>query len=565
MKKSPSNDPKSLREAAEARWQEKLAAAPKQTDQDRHHLQHELEVHQIELEMQNEELRQAKSELDQALQRYTDLYDFAPVGYFNLAADGTIQMVNLTGASILGSERTVLIGQLFKSLVAQDDRIILNDFLPLVYTSDIAQTCEFKLKGTERKSRWVRLEASLSPDGKECRAMLIDITERKTQEEHLRHVQRMASIGTLSAGVAHDLNNTLTPISLSVGLLRRIIHDDAGQHILNRVEASATHGSEVVRQLLNFSHRSEGDYGQMQVDRVLKEMNALMHETFPRDILLEHDTSEGLRPILGNSTQLHQVLMNLCINARDAMPNGGRLSLTAENVELNGTTTVAHRLVKPGSYIAIAVTDTGEGIPPENLEQIFDPFFTTKVRERGTGLGLATCFTIVRDHSGFITVDSTVNVGTTFKVFIPAVEATSTPVIAPVPDEPTTQGHGELILVVDDEDMISDTLKLMLEFYDYRVLTANSGEEAIKLFRKHIDEVRLVMTDMMMPGMSGAELIRLLREQAPQLDIIAFTGLVNPEKREELKELGVDILLTKPCPEKELINAITKQLGASSG
>jgi CheY-like chemotaxis protein len=261
---------------------------------------------------------------------------------------------------------------------------------------------------------------------------------------------------------------------------------------------------------------------------------------------------------MGDSTQLHQVLLNLCLNARDAMPDGGKLSLSGKNVELGNEEVRGHSPVQAGPFIALTVRDNGHGIPPEHIGQIFDPFFTTKVREKATGLGLSTAHGIVRSHGGFVTVKSAPGSGATFTVLLPAAPGFIAPVEKPA--APVARGRGELILVVDDEPMITDTLQMMLELGGYQAITAANGTEALAAFQSRQGELKLVLTDFMMPGMNGAALIHALHAHDPALKFILFTGLLEPEQRSQLEADGVNCMLSKPCEEQKLLRAIAEQL-----
>lgn len=560
MKTTRAIDPKARRFAAEAQVKEKSASRPRMTTEEMLRLHHELEVHQIELEMQNEELRAAQTEVEAGLERYSDLYDFAPVGYFNFTSDGTIKMVNLTGARLVGVERAQLVGGRFGALVTEANRADFSSFLERVFGTENGQSCELALHVAGRKAIRVRLEGRLSPDRQECRAVLSDITEHKAMEERLLHSQRMASIGTLSAGIAHDLNNTLTPIVLSASLLTTKVLDPEIREALETIHSSARRGASVVRQLLMYTRGIEGDRVTVQVRHLLREMAAMIRGTFPRELVLELNMDADLQPVLGDPTQLHQVFMNLCLNARDAMPGGGTLSLTATNVSLGDDEVRAHPPAKRGSHVAVTVRDTGHGIPPEDMDRIFEPFFTTKARERGTGLGLSTAYGIVHSHAGFITVDSAPGAGATFTVYLPVTENVS---VTAVSSAPEPHGRGELILVVDDEPMICQSLGLVLTHAGYVVDAAGSGAEALATLEKRHGKVRLVMTDVMMPTMGGAKLIPLLRKQQPELKIIAFTGLISPDVKAELVAVGVDEILMKPCGPREILCAVSQLLAAA--
>jgi signal transduction histidine kinase/ActR/RegA family two-component response regulator len=435
----------------------------------------------------------------------------------------------------------------------------LDGFLSRVFISGAGQSCEIGLTSAAQRPKSFRLEGSLSPDQQECRAVLSDITERKALEEQLLHSQRMASIGTLSAGIAHDLNNTLTPIVLSASLLSEEVADPKIRGAVETIQASALRGASVVRQLLMFTRGIEGARVTVQVDQLLQEMAVIVRETFPRALKLKIEVDASLRPVRGDPAQLHQVLMNLCLNARDAMPDGGELRLLAQNLALDEDFVRAHPPAKPGPHVAVMVSDTGHGIPPENLDRIFEPFFTTKVRERGTGLGLSTAYGIVHSHAGFITVASPAGAGATFTVFLPAAENADVAIVSTVP---AVRGSGEVILVVDDEPAICRSVELVLTNAGYIVETAGGGTEALAKFQECRGRVRLVMTDVMMPAMAGKRFIQLLRREEPNLKIIAFTGVINPEVRSELVAVGVNRILMKPCEPQELLYAVGHLISA---
>jgi CheY-like chemotaxis protein len=311
--------------------------------------------------------------------------------------------------------------------------------------------------------------------------------------------------------------------------------------------------------LLTFSRGTGGARVSINLHPLINEMVGIMRETFPREIVIKCGALAGLHPVLGDSTQIHQVIMNLCVNARDAMPEGGVLSLTARNIDLSEADVQAHPSAKPGSHVVLSVSDTGEGITKANLERIFDPFFTTKAPTKGTGLGLSTVLGIVRSHSGFVTVKSEPGHGTTLEIYLPAATA-----VAEVPDGPVTDaasaGHGELILVVDDEEPIRAATRLLLEGCGYRVLTASEGAEALAIFIENRGDVRLVLTDLMMPVMGGVTLIRGLHLLEPDLKILATSGLTDQENHARLEEVGVDGIVAKPCNPHKLLKAIQEQL-----
>ncbi len=399
-----------------------------------------------------------------------------------------------------------------------------------------------------------------------------DITEQKEIESRLQQSQRVEAIGTLAGGIAHDLNNILAPILLVGGVLRERLPNPEDRDILELAQSSAQRGADIVRQLLTFSRGQQGQRSELQVRHLIKEMLGIMRETFPREIGIHSQVPADLWPVVADPTQLHQVLLNLGVNARDAMPEGGRLTLSARNLVLAPGDPVLPLGAPAGPYVAVEVQDTGHGIPPEVRQRIFDPFFTTKPVGKGTGLGLSTVLGIVRSHGGFITVDSTPGAGTTFRVFLPCNSEGVTGARAEAPEEAraiaaaeAAPGAGLTILVVDDESSIRETTRRLLEGRGYRVLTATDGAEAATLYQKNRDDVALVLTDLMMPVMSGLALIRVLRSLAPELAIIATSGVSDEDQGRELGLLGVTELLPKPVEVPTLLATIQRLLAARRG
>jgi len=382
-----------------------------------------------------------------------------------------------------------------------------------------------------------------------------DITEQKKLEAQILRTQRMDSIGTLAAGLAHDLNNVLTPIFMSAGILRDELTPEIRESAIAAIENSARRGASLIKQVLTFARGLPGERELLQVEPLLRDMEKIMCETFPKSIAIKNATPGDVWPVSGDATQLHQVLLNLCVNARDSMPAGGTLEIGALNESLTESVYTGLQEVKPGDYVVLHVTDTGEGIPPEIIDKIFDPFFTTKETGKGTGLGLSTVLGIVRSHHGFVTTASELDRGTTFRVYLPASREGAVKPANPETTRPR-KGAGETILVVDDEAIICQTTKALLEGNGYRVLTAFHGGEALELYHAHKDEIKVVLTDLMMPVMDGFELVRHLAGLNTGLKIIATTGQAMEARRGELRSLGVKVLLYKPCEPKVVLAAL---------
>lgn len=386
-----------------------------------------------------------------------------------------------------------------------------------------------------------------------------DITARKELEKQFLRAQRLEAVGTLSGGIAHDLNNILTPMLLIAPLLREKLAGTRDGELLALLEQGARRGMALVRQILTFSRGIDGKRGPMQLRHLAVELVAVARETFPREIKVEERIPTDLPPVLGDATQIHQVLLNLCVNARDAMPDGGLLSLSARQVAVGPEGWPGQPDARPGTYAALSVRDTGSGIPPDVLGRIFEPFFTTKELGKGTGLGLSTVLGIVRSHGGFITVESERGKGTLFEVFLPLDASASSPGTA-VPFPPAL-GSQELILVVDDEEPVRRAISAVLQSQNYRVLTAADGGEALVLFQAHADAIRLVVTDLMMPRMSGTALVRALLREKAGLPVLVASGLHEHAQIEDVSALGVVRILAKPIVRDELLAAVGKALG----
>jgi PAS domain S-box-containing protein len=390
-----------------------------------------------------------------------------------------------------------------------------------------------------------------------------DITERKLLEEKFLRTQRLESLGALVGGIAHDLNNALVPIIVGVEVLRaRPLSPDA-ESMVRTMETSARRSSEMIKQMLLFARGGESVKTVIHMDGLLKEMGKIVTDTFPKNIRSRVQLGKNIWPVFGFPTQLHQVLMNLCVNARDAMPKGGILTLLAENAKFTAAEAAQHHDAKPGNYLCITVADTGGGIPADMVDKIFQPFFTTKAPGKGTGLGLSTCQSIVQNHGGFMTVQSKVNAGADFKVFLPAAElrvpesaaAKAASANRATAEDGPPAGHGERVLVVDDEESILAITRAALQNYGYEVLTAGGGAEAITRFAQNPDDIRLVICDLAMPLMDGRATLKALRKIRPDFKAIIASGSGKEMKR-MLEEIKHDSFLAKPFTNEALLGAV---------
>jgi PAS domain S-box-containing protein len=391
-----------------------------------------------------------------------------------------------------------------------------------------------------------------------------DVTERKKLETQLLRAQRMESIGTLAGGVAHDLNNVLTPILLSIELLATKAANDEDYQLIDKIRASASHGAALVQQLLAFARGAEAKRTRLDPAAALADLRPLIRQSLPSSIQLSIPASDRAWPIQADATQFNQVLINLCINARDAMPGGGTIEIATRNVTVEAALANANPGARPGPYVRISVIDTGAGIPAAILEKIFDPFFTTKAAGKGTGLGLSMVASILKSHGGFVQVESEPGRGTTFHLFFPAIH--ETPPVVPRESAPVrTDGGGEGILVIDDEPIVRETLQLLLQRAGYRVFAAADAGSGVEEFNRRDDQIALVITDMMLPDRLGTEVVKSLRKRRPALPIIAISGMMASGAFDELLDLAPAVeCLSKPLSPAALLGAVKRGLPAKA-
>ncbi|MDP3716909.1 MAG: PAS domain S-box protein [Acidobacteriota bacterium] len=387
-------------------------------------------------------------------------------------------------------------------------------------------------------------------------AFVVDLTERKKLEQQFMRAQRMESLGTLAGGIAHDLNNVLAPILMSVELLKEINPSTENTEILNTLQISAVRGADLVKQVLSFARGVTGDRVSVAFSHLMRDLVKVMRDTFPKSIDVHLESAHDLWSVTGDPTQLHQVFLNLCVNARDAMPHGGRLQLSMENVVLDDIYTALNPDAQAGAFVVVTVADSGTGIPSALREQIFEPFFTTKELGKGTGLGLSTTMAIVKSHGGFINLYSEMGKGTKFKVYLPANTTAALADNVAIAQSGLPRGHGELVLVVDDEDGVREIARRTLERYGYRVALAANGAEAVAIYAQHGADIAVVLTDMAMPIMDGPALIVALRAMNPAVTIIGSSGLTSNHGIARALGAGVAQFVPKPYTARVLLTTL---------
>jgi PAS domain S-box-containing protein len=391
-----------------------------------------------------------------------------------------------------------------------------------------------------------------------------DITEKKRLESQFLRAQRMEGIGTLAGGIAHDLNNVLAPILMSLEMLKDLVTNEEDRFLLTTLEGSAQRGADLVQQVLAFARGVGGERVPVNPVHIMRDLLKVMLDTFPKNITVSFGPARHLWSVTGDSTQMHQVFLNLCVNARDAMPDGGSLTITMDNVVLDDTDAAMNADSTAGPHVVVTVEDTGTGIPIEIRDRICEPFFTTKQVGQGTGLGLSTTLAIVRSHGGFITLASEVGKGTVFKVHLPASPVETAPDETVVEQQRVPRGNGELVLVVDDEAAIRAVACRMLERFGYRVMTAINGADAVEVYARHREEIAVVLTDMAMPIMDGPALILALRGSNPEVRIIGSSGLAS-DAGVAVADLGGAVsFVRKPYSAEALLRTIKSVLNDGS-
>lgn len=503
-----------------------------------------------------------RGEAEERIRKQAALLDKARDAIIAYDMDGHVIYWNKSAERLTGWSKEEMLGEKANErLFDEEKREKLSDCWQAVRETDEwkGELHQQTKEGDEIivESRWTLVRKA---DGTPESVLVIntDITERKRLESQFLRSQRMESIGRLVSGIAHDLGNLLVPISLGVKVLQRRFDDDEKAiRTLSVIQNSAERGSDMVDQVLAFARGVEGERVMLQPAPIIEDVQNITEETFPEEIDIRVDVEENLKPIRGDATQIQQVLMNLCVNARDAMPDGGTLTIQAQNLTLGEEDARRNIDAEPGTYICMSVADTGVGMPDEVIDKIFEPFYTTKPEGEGTGLGLSTAYSIVKGHDGFIDVSSAPEEGTTFRIFLPvATEEAEAGGRSPTVME---NGEGTRVLVVDDEENILNTTKEALEQAGFHVETAHGGQAALEKLRARHFDVDVVITDIVMPDVDGLGVIEAVHAARPELPIIAASGIADGRTDAAL-DAGADALLSKPFTDEKLRAALQQVL-----
>lgn len=508
-------------------------------------------LHRAEAERQRLE-----EEVRQSHDRFQHLFQSSPAAIcLSTLAQGLILEVNESWIQLTGFTRAEALGRTTMDLglwLTLDQRTELVEQARRLGGARNVET-QFRTKSGEVRVALMSVEI-VDLGLQRCLIYTIaDITEKKRLQAQFLRAQRLEIIGTLAGGIAHDLNNVLTPILISASLLREPLPEAERRSLLESLESNAQRGANVAKQLLTFGRGLGTARVPLNAKHLIREIAGMIQEFFPKSVTVKASWPANPWSVAGEPTQLHQVLLNLCVNARDAMPEGGLLSVGAEHVELDELFVAANPEAKSGPYVLFSVADTGTGIAPEHLSSLFEPFFTTKPPGQGTGLGLATARKIIREHGGFITVSSTRGQGAQFKVFLPALTDKSANAGLPaLAVQALPFGQGELVLVVDDEPAIRQALGRALEDNGYHVLLAADGHAALALYRQHGTEIKATLTDMDMPGPAGNPLTEAFRQTNPKARIICISG----HSRGADAESKLDAFLAKPFTARQLLETL---------
>ena len=550
-----------------AQWPETIEAlSPEETRR----MLHELRVHQIELETQNEELRRAEVELDTARARYFDLYDLAPVGYCTLGEQGLILEANLAAADLLGVARGSLGKQPLSRFILSDDKGVYYLHRKRLFETGEPQVCEFRMLRAGAAPFWVRMGATAAQDADGalvCHAVLSDVTDRKRAEKerldgNLRQAQKMEALGQLAGGVAHDFNNILQVVLGHCHLAMMNLPPESVSYAdLEEIRRAAEHAAALTKQLLIFSRRQPLQRKDVDLNEVVADHTQMLRVLMGEDVELVVSPGKDLSLVHVDPVQIAQMLMNLCANARDAEPDGGKVTIASENVFLDSEYQKTHSWVRQGPYVLLSVSDNGNGMDKNTMSHLFEPFFTTKEPGKGTGLGLAGVYAIVKQHEGYVDVYSDVGEGATFKIYFPAGKQTEDS-IEEIVEGPLVGGL-ETILVAEDDETIRNVTKRLLEAAGYRVLVAADGVEAARVFADNSDSISLAFLDVVMPNLGGRRVYELIKGINPAV-LVLFTSGYSAHVAQRRFVMGKPMeFLQKPYKWQALLRRIRQMLDKS--
>ncbi|MHB9009020.1 MAG: hybrid sensor histidine kinase/response regulator [Limisphaerales bacterium] len=556
-KPPPSADAARLRQSAEERLkQQRPEAGSDRTEADTQRLLHELQVHQIELEMQNEELLRTGERLESEMEKYSDLYEFAPVGYLTLDPEGAIGEANLTVTTLVGVDRSRLVKRRFQQFVYPGDLPAFTGFLNKIFESQARESCELSILKPGKPAIEVRLEAVAAASGRECRVAVMDITVRKQAEADRLILSKLESTGILAGGIAHDFNNLLAVILMNLELSQTLVpYDEAPtdeelSHRLDAARQAAMLAVGLAQQLITFANGGAPLRKLTFLPRVI--MESVRPALSGSRARCEYTLDENLWAADVDAGQIGEVIRNLAANAREAMPDGGVIQIQADNLVLGPESVMT---LPAGEYVRVSVSDRGTGIPKELLAKIFDPYFSTKQRgeRKGMGLGLTICHSIVQKHGGTILVKAEPGVGSTFEVYLPASRHAVDLRRARARKAAPSPGR---ILVMDDEEGVRIVVGATLQRMGHQVELAEEGQSAVEVYRRAremghpFDAVILDLT--VRGGMGGREALQALRHLDPGVKAMVMSGYAHDPVVLEYQNHGFKGALAKPFDAEQL-------------
>ncbi len=506
--------------------------------------------------------------------KYRTLFEESKDAIYISTPEGKLHDINPAGVEMFGyssREEMQALDIVHDLYYNPEDRDV---FIRLLNQNGYVKNFELVLKRKDGSSIIV-LETATSVHDKSgtplaYRGILRDITQQRMLEEQLRHVQKMESIGTLAGGIAHDFNNILSIIVGHASLLK--MHKSNPDRLTRGVETilkATQRGASLVQQLLTFARKSDITYEPVRINDIITEIAQLLHETLPKKIEVKINLEQNIPSMVADVTQIHQVLLNLALNARDAMPKGGVLSITSTIIPGN---TVRSKILKSFApeYILVRVTDTGTGMDEWTKQRVFDPFFTTKRPGKGTGLGLALVYSIIESYNGFVDVESEPGIGTTFSIYLPVPQTEVTLTDISTRTEIEDPGGSETILIIEDEEMLLDSLKSTLLERGYSVVTARDGEEGVQMYSLRARDlfgngIDVVISDLGLPKLSGDEVFKKIRSINPEAKIILASGFIDPTVKMELKKAGLKYFVQKPYSPDKVIQTIRQILDDDNG